>query len=182
MPIAKSFSKISKLVNKKKGKAHALHEHSRDSRRLQRASGRDVKLANKVQERERANQVHLQRLSILQASALDHDPLTPYTIPEILSEIQTILKRNDESLSQIKSERRAGRPPSTQEIQLTALIENDKKEYVSGFWIPDMTDVKNLEKLREWGGQWIGLNVLKFVRVFEDGRVVESSFPPRGRS
>lgn len=48
--------------------------------------------------------------------------------------------------------------------------------------MPDMTDVKNLEKLREWGGQWIGLNVLKFVRVFEDGRIVESSFPPRGRS
>lgn len=45
-----------------------------------------------------------------------------------------------------------------------------------------MTDVKNLEKLREWGGQWIGLNVIKFVRVFEDGRVVESSFPPRGQS
>jgi translation machinery-associated protein 16 len=58
MPIAKSFSKITKLVNKKKGKTHALHEHSRDSRRLQKASGRDVKLAKKVEERERANKVH----------------------------------------------------------------------------------------------------------------------------
>jgi hypothetical protein len=45
-----------------------------------------------------------------------------------------------------------------------------------------MTDLKNLEKLREWEGRWIGLNVLKFVRVFEDGRVIESNFPPRGQS
>jgi translation machinery-associated protein 16 len=124
----------------------------------------------------------VQRLSLLQASALDHDPLTPYAPEEIQSEIHSILHRHDSSLASIRAERRAGRPPSTQEIQLTAQVENDKKEFASGLWIPDMTDTKNLERLREWGGQWIGLNVLKFVRVYDDGRALESSFPPRGQS
>jgi len=85
-------------------------------------------------------------------------------------------------MAEIKAERRLGRPPSTQEIALQNQIEKDKHEYASGFWIPDMQDVKNLERLREWGGEWVGLNVLKFVRVGKNGEVKESSFPPKGQS
>jgi translation machinery-associated protein 16 len=58
MPV-KSFSKVAKHIKeKKKGKINALHENSRDARRLQRASARDDKLANKVAAREKANLPH----------------------------------------------------------------------------------------------------------------------------
>jgi translation machinery-associated protein 16 len=58
MPV-KSFSKVTKHIKeKKKGKLTALHEHSRDARRLQRASARDDKLAYKVAAREKANLPH----------------------------------------------------------------------------------------------------------------------------
>jgi hypothetical protein len=58
MPV-KSFSKVTKHIKeKKKGKINALHENSRDARRLQRASARDDKLAHKVAAREKANLPH----------------------------------------------------------------------------------------------------------------------------
>jgi translation machinery-associated protein 16 len=55
---AKSFTKVQKHITKKKGKNAALHEHSRDSKRLQRASGRDTKLAKTIAVREKQNAPH----------------------------------------------------------------------------------------------------------------------------
>lgn len=43
--MAKNLYKVQKQISKKKGKLGTLHEHSRDSRRLQAAGGREEKLA-----------------------------------------------------------------------------------------------------------------------------------------
>lgn len=58
MPV-KSLSKVTKHIKeKKKGKFNALHEHSRDTKRIQRASAREDKLATKISAREKANLPH----------------------------------------------------------------------------------------------------------------------------
>lgn len=55
----KSLSKVSKQISKKRGtKSTALHEYSRDSRRLQRAGLRDEKLLRLATERGKQNQPH----------------------------------------------------------------------------------------------------------------------------
>lgn len=54
----KSLAKVSKkITNKRKhaGKASAMHEHSRDSRRLQRAAARDTRLVKTLDSRSRQN-------------------------------------------------------------------------------------------------------------------------------
>ena len=43
--MARSFQKIHKHVSKKKGAVEALHENSRDARRLRRAGARDDRVA-----------------------------------------------------------------------------------------------------------------------------------------
>jgi len=49
------LSKVQKHINKKKGKNVALHENSRDTRRLQSAAQRDDKLNRLAAVREKQN-------------------------------------------------------------------------------------------------------------------------------
>ncbi|KIW00864.1 uncharacterized protein PV09_07621 [Verruconis gallopava] len=183
MPV-KSFSKVTKQIKEKKGgRITALHEHSRDARRLQRASAREEKLAAKITAREKANLPHLQRVSFFQ-SCLPEAPaqVTPYDIESIQSLIKILLSRFDDELAALKAERRPGRPPATRELAIKQQLEADSKEYESGLWIPDLRDEETLFSLRNWKGEWSGLNVMKFVRLNRKGEVRESSFPPKGQS
>lgn len=200
MPV-KSFSKVSKHIKeKKKGKINALHEHSRDAKRLQRASARDDKLAGKIAAREKANLPHcmcqrslrsglclrftaVQRISFLQSCLPESpEPLTPYSVSDIQELLQLFLARFDDELATLKSERRPGRPPVTREVAIKNQLDADKKEYDAGMWIPDLRDEETLFSLRNWQGEWAGLNIMKFVRVTKGGDVRESSFPPKGQS
>lgn len=92
------------------------------------------------------------------------------------------LSRYDEELAELKSQRRPGRPCSTREDLLQQLITTEDREYNGGFWIPNMQDVGNLRILREWNGEWTALNTFKYVRLSRDGRLQNSSFPPKGLS
>lgn len=53
---AKSLSKVQKHIQKRKGKAPALNENSRDSKRLRRAAGRDDKLKKQATAKSRQSQ------------------------------------------------------------------------------------------------------------------------------
>ena len=52
---SKSLSKVQKHIAKKKGRNTVLHENSRDTHRLQRASARDDKLNRLAAVREKQN-------------------------------------------------------------------------------------------------------------------------------
>jgi translation machinery-associated protein 16 len=52
----KSFEKARKKIAKKKGTVDAIHEYSRDSKKLHRAHARDAKLEKIVASRKKANQ------------------------------------------------------------------------------------------------------------------------------
>ena len=58
----------------------------------------------------------------------------------------------------------------------------EKDEYSAGYWMPDMRDGKNLEKLQLWNGAWTSLGNISFIRLFRDGTITQSSFPPKGHS
>ena len=93
------------------------------------------------------------------------------------------MKRDDDELNKLKQERRPGRPPSNREDLLLQRIETEKKEYESGFWVPDLMEDDGAEgkvaRLQTWNGEWSSLNALAFVRISRDGEVSRSSFPPR---
>lgn len=57
MPV-KALHKVQKHIVKKKGRNASIHEHSRDSKRLQRASGREDRIAKVVNARQKVNRPH----------------------------------------------------------------------------------------------------------------------------
>lgn len=199
MPLVSNrLAKVQKHIAKKKGRNASLHENSRDTRRLQSASARDGKLNRLAAGREKQNKPYCntcQRLSgeltdvnvcavlrvkTFQSYTVEHE--APCAIPEIQGLIEDYLGRDDEELAKLKTERRSGRPPSNRETLLKQNQEAEQGEYASGFWVPDLEDMENLKKLKDWNGQWANLNILKFIRITKAGTRKESSFPPKGMS
>lgn len=175
------LAKVQKHVNKKKGaKATSLHENSRDSRRLRRAGARDDRVARLTAVREKANKQWIDRVAFFQDRL--PETLHPLETEKIQALVQEYLERGDEELEELKAERRTGRPASTRQTLLEQQRKMDEKEYESGFWMPNLQDEETLTRLDGWKGDWVGLGVMRFLRVGKDGTVNESSFPPRGAS
>ena len=120
------------------------------------------------------------RIKSFQSYTAEHT--APLSIPDIQAMIEDYLGRDDEELAALQSSRRPGRPPSTRETLLKQHQAVEQGEYASGFWVPDLEDVENLDKLKKWDGKWSGLATLGFVRVARNGAKKESSFPPKGLS
>jgi translation machinery-associated protein 16 len=120
------------------------------------------------------------RIKSFQSYTTEHD--SPLSVSEIQAMIEDYLGRDDEELVKLKAERRAGRPPATRQTLLELQRNTEQDEYASGFWVPDLEDVINLLKLKDWNGQWAQLATLKFARISKEGFKKESSFPPKGMS
>ncbi|KAK0660670.1 hypothetical protein DIS24_g3278 [Lasiodiplodia hormozganensis] len=180
----KSLSKVSKQISKKRGtKSTALHEYSRDSRRLQRAGLRDEKLLRLATERGKQNQPHLQRVHHFQLIAQSPEAPDTFDASSLQSAILAYVHRDDEELAELKAARRPGRPPATREQLLEQRIATETKEFeLSGFYCPDMRDAATVDKLRGWDGEWVSCNAMKFVRVIKAGEVRDSVWPPKGLS
>ncbi|KAF2011668.1 hypothetical protein BU24DRAFT_377021 [Aaosphaeria arxii CBS 175.79] len=181
MPLTSNrLSKVQKHITKKKGKDLNLHENSRDTKRLHSAHMRDNKLNRLASVREKQNRPFLLRIKSFQSYTVEHDE--PCTIPELQRMIEDYLGRDDDEISKLQAERRAGRPPSTRETLLKQNRDVEQGEYTSGFWLPELEDMEVLKKLKAWNGQWANLATMKFVRLSRDGVKKESSFPPKGLS
>ena len=176
-----SLAKVQKHVKKKKGdKIKSLHENSRDAQRLRRAGSRDDRVARLSALRNKVNQQWIERVVFFQERL--PETLHPMETEEIQALIQGYLTRRDEELEQIKSDRRAGRPPSTRQSLLEQQKKAEELEYESGLWIPNLQDEVTLVKLDQWEGDWVSLGNMRFVRTDRGGTVRESQFPPRGAS
>nr|POE48778.1 translation machinery-associated protein 16 [Quercus suber] len=175
------LSKVQKHVSKKKGaKIHSLHENSRDALRLRKAGARDDKVAKGHKLRKGANRQWVERVEFFQENL--PDTLHPLEQTEIHRLIEHFLQRHEEEMSQLKAERRPGRPASTRQTLLELQMQQDRAEYESGFWLPNLEDVDTLQKLDSWDGRWLSLGQMKFVRAHKTGTIKESKFPPSGAS
>ena len=92
------------------------------------------------------------------------------------------VNRGTEELAQLQAERRPGRPPSAREDKLKQGIAMENNEYKTGYWLPDVQDEKNLEQLRLWNGEWASMGNIRYIRLSKDGKIKQSSFPPKGES
>lgn len=97
--------------------------------------------------------------------------------------IQLYLARNDDEINTLEKERARGhkKPKSSRQHFLEALKERESNEYVSGLGqlqkeliilnnlcikeLPDMTNGKTLELLREWDGDKNSMSRIKTIRV-----------------
>ncbi|MCJ1326366.1 hypothetical protein MMC10_003030 [Thelotrema lepadinum] len=178
--MAKSLNKVVKKVTKKKGNTNALHENSRDAKKLRKAASREDRLSRLAAVRVKLNQPYLQRVGFFRDIAQSSSGT--FDIEESQRLVLSYIHRDNDELDSLKSERRPGRPPSNREDLLKQRIAAEQGEYSSGFWIPDLSDESNLEKLRVWNEEWSSLGQISFVRVHMDGRALPSSFPPKSLS
>lgn len=177
----RALNKVQKKISKKRGgKPTALHENSRDARRLRQAGAREDKLAKLMTLAQKSNQHYVERVSWMQDATADST--SPCSDAELQEMVKQFIGREDEELAELKAAQRPGRPRTKAEDHILGRIEAEQKEHKSGFWVPDVRNSGSLEKLQRWGGRWDGLNQLDFVRVHQDTDIKPSSFPPKGLS
>jgi translation machinery-associated protein 16 len=171
------LNKIQKLVTKKKGKnSKALHENSRDALRIRKASIRDDRVNREHKIRKGANEQWLNRVAWFK----DHlpDTLHPFEKAELQAAAKEYLTHMDEEINQLQAERRSGRPATTRQQVLELAKDAEKKEYVSGLWVPNLQDEQTLIKLDAWQYDWLSLSNMGFIRIDSEGLVKEAQFPP----
>ncbi|EEH41024.1 hypothetical protein PAAG_03310 [Paracoccidioides lutzii Pb01] len=176
----RNLNKVQKQIAKKRGKLDALHENSRDAKRLRRAGGREDKLARAAAATMRGRQTFVDRIRFFQESITD--PPAPFSDEGVLQLITRFIGRNQPELDQLAQGRRPGRPPAKREEVLREKMDAESKEFESGFWMPDMGDGENLKKLAAWNGEWSSMSTLGFIRVAREGGRQRSIFPPKGLS
>lgn len=179
--MARALHKVQKQISKKRGgKPTALHENSRDARRLRQAGAREDKLARIMTLAQKSNQHYVNRVAWFQeATSGQGSPLDETGVQQL---VEQFIARDDEELAELKAAQRPGRSRSKAEDLILNRIEAEQKEHKSGFWVPELRDTDSLDKLKRWGGHWAGLNTLNFVRVHNGADIKASSFPPKGLS
>lgn len=162
MPIAHSLNKVQKTIQKSKG---AMHPKGRKFKQLNRATLREQKINEKKVKHIEKKDFEFMRIKFLQEAINNRDEQETFTLEEIKLFIEAFLSRNDEELEQLKAERRKGRPPTNRQVALENMTKGEQQEYDSGYLIPDLTDAKTVERLRNWNGTTGGTNIFKYVHI-----------------
>ncbi|KAI1325553.1 translation machinery-associated protein 16 [Xylariaceae sp. FL0255] len=175
----KTLERTRKAIAKKKGTVEALHQYSRDSKRLHRAQVRDEKLEKIAAARQKKDQPYIERTAFFQ-EALRQNEGQPLSIEIIQELIKTYVNQYDEDLCEIKKARRPGQPAKAKEDLLKMKIAQLKKEYQHGFLLPMLDTQENVSIIEKWEGSWSYLTTFKWVRISSDGKVQPAVFPPKG--
>ncbi|KAL2137141.1 hypothetical protein VTI74DRAFT_8773 [Chaetomium olivicolor] len=178
--MAKTLEKTRKQIAKKRnGAIDALHQNSRDSKRLHRAQVRDDRLEKIAEARRKKDQPLLARAKFFQ-EFVQQNGNKPLELEAIQAKIHEFVHQHDEEYEEVKKARRPGRPASTREDLLKMKITALEKEYRDGFYLPDLTTEANVMLLSRFEGSWSYLTNLTWVKVSSSGNVKPSSFPPQG--
>ncbi|EAW21642.1 translation machinery-associated protein 16 [Aspergillus fischeri NRRL 181] len=176
----KSFTKVHKHISKKRGVIDALHENSRDAKRLRRANARDDRVARVSALMARGRQSYIDRVTYFQETVAEESK--PFSEDDMKDLVVRYINRSVPEIEQLQSERRKGRPPSKREEALLQRTEVENKEFKTGFWMPDLSQEDVIKGLASWNGDWSGLSMMKFIRITKDGGKQPSAFPPKGLS
>ncbi|GAP85029.1 putative translation machinery-associated protein 16 protein [Rosellinia necatrix] len=175
----KTLERTRKAIAKKKGSVDALHQFSRDSKRLHRAQVRDEKLEKIASARRKKDQPYIERTAFFQ-EALKQNGDQPLSIGVIQELVKTFVHQYDEELDEVKKARRPGQPAKAKEDLLKVKIARLQKEYQNGFLLPVLETQENAALVQKWEGSWSYLTTFKWARVRPDGTVNPASFPPKG--
>ncbi|EAU38327.1 predicted protein [Aspergillus terreus NIH2624] len=167
----KSLQKVHKHIAKKRGAVEALHENSRDAKRLRKANARDDRVARVAA---------IDRMEYFQEVVPEGtEPLSDTDLRDL---VVRYINRSVPEIEQLQSERRKGRPPSKREEALVQRTDAEDREFKTGFWMPDFSSPDVIKALAAWKGDWSGLSALKYIRLTKEGGKQPSLFPPKGLS
>lgn len=175
--VTRTMEKMRKKITKRKGPLGAVHEGSRDSRRLRFALTRDTRLEKLQSTRKKAEQPMVDRVCFF-LETIRETGLEQLDVEQFQAAVNSFVRQHDEEMAEIKAARRPGRPATSREDLVRLVIANLEKEYQNGFLVPDLGDKENVETLQRWDGSWLNLTSLKWVRINETGVVKPAAFPP----
>ncbi|RWA10686.1 hypothetical protein EKO27_g4411 [Xylaria grammica] len=175
----KTVERTRKAIAKKKGTVEALHQYSRDSKRLHRAQVRDEKLEKLATARRKKDRPYIERAAFFQ-EALKQNGSEPLSFDAINELIKTYIHQYDEELDEVKKTRRPGQPAKAKEDLLKVKIAHLQKEYQNGFLLPVLDTQENATLIHKWEGSWSYLTTFKWVRIQSNGTVKPAIFPPKG--
>ncbi|KAI9147767.1 glycoprotein suaprga1 [Paramyrothecium foliicola] len=147
------------IAKKRNGQVNALHEKSRDSMRLHKASVRDQRLEKLAAARNKKEQPIAERVAYFYES-IQESGGKALELTAIQDLITTYIHKYDEEYDELKKARRPGRPPSAREDLLKLKISALETEYQQGFSLPDITTDENAALLQRWEGAWSYLSTL----------------------
>lgn len=176
------MNKVTKKLNKKKKDVGSLHEGSRDAKRLNYAAGRDQKIIRHAIIRSKMNEPYLDRIRHLQNAIVSSPERPALSSEELLALIREYIASYEPELKDLQAARRPGRPPAARENWLKSRIDSERKEFDIGYWVPNMLDADNIQKLSRWDGEWSMLSPIAFVRIDSKGVLQDSRWPPNGMS
>lgn len=78
------------------------------------------------------------------------------------------MHRDDHELERFEKERRPGRPPTAKHLALKNRIEREMEEFKTGYKVPDLTKMENVEALKRWDGTNGSLAQVSFTWVARD--------------
>ncbi|KAL7274914.1 translation machinery-associated protein 16 [Rhizina undulata] len=163
MPIA--LAKVTKKIKAKKGgKLDALS--GRDSKRVNRAALREEKLRKVGSLRAKTRETELVRVGYFKVCT--KDAIEPFSVEKTQQLIAKWVHRDDEELAEFQSKRRPGRPATNKEDLLKMKIDKEIEEFRTGYYVPDLQDWANVERLKRWDGSVGGLAQITFTRITRD--------------
>ncbi|KAK3321649.1 translation machinery-associated protein 16 [Apodospora peruviana] len=176
--MAKTLEKTRKQIAKKRnGAIEAMHQNSRDSKRLHKAQIRDDRLEKLASNRKKRDRPLIGRVAFFQEFARQHENQA-LDLEAIQLKINEFVHQYDEEYAEVRSTRRQGRPASTREDLLKMKVEALEKEYRDGFFLPDLTSEKNVQLLDRWDREWSYLPNLAWVKISATGNIKPAKFPP----
>ncbi|PLN80002.1 putative translation machinery-associated protein [Aspergillus taichungensis] len=178
MPV--SLNKVHKHISKKRGTIGALHENSRDAKRLRRANIRDDRVSRVHAAMARGRQSYMDRITYFHETVPAE--AGAFSDSDMKDLVVRYINRSVPEIEQLQSERRKGRPPTRREEALLQRTDVENKEFQTGFWLPDLSHVDGIKALASWNGDWSALSAMKFIRLTKDGNKQTSAFPPGGMS
>eukprot|EP00275_Glaucocystis_incrassata_P000917 EC121156.1.p1 GENE.EC121156.1~~EC121156.1.p1 ORF type:complete len:158 (+),score=20.83 EC121156.1:81-554(+) len=150
------------MADKAQAMEAAIHPNSRKAQRMERNEFRKSKVAARKATKEREKDRPLvQKLRWFQEH-LPPDKLR-YSTADIHALIKEYLSRNDTELQRLEQLNKK----TTGQDLLEAAIKHERALYRSGFAAPDLTNLRNLKRLRDWDGGVNGASNIA-MREFRD--------------
>ncbi|CAN6607727.1 hypothetical protein TRVA0_003S03444 [Trichomonascus vanleenenianus] len=164
MPIAKNLSKVQKKVS---GKEAQVHPRARKFKQLNKATLRQEKLEKNKAKRHTAQEAKVLRTRYFQ-QVVNLSEKEAFDLAEMKEFVEAFISRDDAELAKLKAERRPGRPASNRQDILESRIKADKREFKTGYLMPNLNDAATVKAMRAWKGEYSGTNTFKMIRITDE--------------
>lgn len=145
-----------------------MHVKGRKFKQLNRATLRDQKITAKKLKHQEQKDRELSSVLFMKDCVYEEPEKETFLLEDMKSFVERYIARHDEELKELKDQRRPGRPPTSRQLALETVTENERQMYATGFRMPDLSNKETVERLKLWNGTSGGTTIMKFIHISKD--------------